>query len=56
MLYVGSDEMSLSLLQVSLFAEAFPSLPDSSSSDPCDLDTVPTLTQVLRGRASQDQG
>ncbi|KAM6987723.1 uncharacterized protein LKV04_010535 isoform 2-T2 [Tautogolabrus adspersus] len=37
----------------SVFAEAFPSLPDSSSSD---LDTVPTLTQILRGRADQDQG
>ncbi|XP_044059619.1 uncharacterized protein si:ch211-14c7.2 [Siniperca chuatsi] len=39
-----------------VFAEAFPSLPGSSSSVPCDLDTVPTLTQLLRGRASQDQG
>ncbi|XP_026170292.1 uncharacterized protein LOC113134914 [Mastacembelus armatus] len=39
-----------------VFAEAFPSLPGSSSSDPCDLDTVPTLTQLLRGTASQDQG
>ncbi|XP_035856895.1 uncharacterized protein si:ch211-14c7.2 [Sander lucioperca] len=39
-----------------VFAEAFPSLPASSSSDPCDHDTVPTLTQLLRGRASQDQG
>ncbi|KAK2846610.1 hypothetical protein Q5P01_009609 [Channa striata] len=39
---------------VSVFAEAFPSLPGPSSSDPCDLDTVPTLTQLLRGRASQD--
>ncbi|KAG8001797.1 hypothetical protein GBF38_012003 [Nibea albiflora] len=37
----------------SVFAEAFPSLPGSSS---CDLDTVPTLTQLLRGKASQDQG
>ncbi|XP_060903146.1 uncharacterized protein si:ch211-14c7.2 isoform X1 [Labrus mixtus] len=37
----------------SVFAEAFPSLPASSSSD---LDTVPTLTQILRGRADQDQG
>ncbi|XP_054462524.1 uncharacterized protein si:ch211-14c7.2 [Anoplopoma fimbria] len=40
----------------SVFAEAFPSLPRSSSSDPSDLHTVPTLTQLLRGRASQDQG
>ncbi|KAK2913027.1 hypothetical protein Q8A73_007140 [Channa argus] len=39
---------------VSVFAEAFPSLPGSSPSDPCDLNTVPTLTQLLRGRASQD--
>lgn len=37
----------------SVFAKAFPSLPASSSSD---LDTVPTLTQILRGRADQDQG
>ncbi|XP_027136583.1 protein LEO1 homolog [Larimichthys crocea] len=37
----------------SVFAEAFPSLPGSSS---CDLDTVPTLTQLLRGKASQDHG
>ncbi|XP_041797259.1 uncharacterized protein si:ch211-14c7.2 [Chelmon rostratus] len=39
-----------------VFAEAFPSLPASSSSDPRDLDAVPTLTQLLRGKASQDQG
>ncbi|XP_045930987.1 uncharacterized protein si:ch211-14c7.2 [Micropterus dolomieu] len=39
-----------------LFAGAFPSLPGSSLSDSCDLDTVPTLTQLLRGKASQDQG
>ncbi|XP_035536494.1 uncharacterized protein si:ch211-14c7.2 [Morone saxatilis] len=39
-----------------VFAEAFPSLPGASSSDPCDLHTVPTLTQLLRGKASQDQG
>ncbi|XP_059188179.1 sarcoplasmic reticulum histidine-rich calcium-binding protein isoform X2 [Centropristis striata] len=36
----------------SVFAEAFPSL---SSADPCDHDTVPTLTQLLRARAGQDQ-
>ncbi|KAM8768998.1 uncharacterized protein AB9X84_025812 [Acanthopagrus schlegelii] len=39
-----------------VFAEAFPSLPASSSSDSCDLDAVPTLTQLLRGEAGQDQG
>ncbi|XP_067451510.1 uncharacterized protein si:ch211-14c7.2 [Thunnus thynnus] len=50
------DGLSANQNLVALFAEAFPSLPDSSSSDPCDLDTVPTLTQLLRGRASQDQG
>ncbi|KAM7412623.1 hypothetical protein PAMA_020141 [Pampus argenteus] len=50
------DGLSANQNLVSLFAEAFPSLPDSSSRDPCDLDTVPTLTQLLRGRASQDQG
>ncbi|XP_034723172.1 uncharacterized protein si:ch211-14c7.2 isoform X2 [Etheostoma cragini] len=38
-----------------VFAEAFPS-PASSSSDPCDHDPVPTLTKLLRGRTSQDQG
>lgn len=42
----------LSPLQVSVFAEAFPLLPASSSSD---FDTVPTLTQLLRGRANQEQ-
>ncbi|CAK6957843.1 uncharacterized protein si:ch211-14c7.2 isoform X1 [Scomber scombrus] len=53
------EKLSKNQNLVSLFAEAFPSLPDSSSSDPCDpcdLDTVPTLTKLLRGRASQDQG
>nr|XP_020461272.1 uncharacterized protein LOC109963252 [Monopterus albus] len=35
-----------------VFAEAFPSLPG----DTCDLDTVPTLSQLLTGRVSQDQG
>lgn len=39
-----------------VFAEAFPSLTGSSSSDPCDLNTVPTLSQLLRGGASRDQG
>lgn len=39
-----------------IFAEAFPSLPAPPSDDSCDLNTVPTLTQLLRGRASQDQG
>ncbi|KAG7217574.1 hypothetical protein INR49_021260 [Caranx melampygus] len=41
---------------VAVFAEAFPSLPGSSSGDSCDHEAVPTLTQLLRGRASQDQG
>ncbi|KAM6931981.1 uncharacterized protein PEZ65_007217 [Lycodopsis pacificus] len=40
----------------SVFAEAFPSLPPSSSSDPCDLHSVPTLARLLRGRASHGQG
>ncbi|KAM9318771.1 uncharacterized protein KZ484_023079 [Pholidichthys leucotaenia] len=40
----------------SVFAAAFPSPPGPSSGDPCDLRTVPTLTQVLQGRAGQDQG
>ncbi|KAM6933982.1 uncharacterized protein FYW49_002228 [Xenentodon cancila] len=40
----------------SAFAEAFPSLPGPSTGDSCSLDAVPTLTQLLRGRASQDQG
>lgn len=35
-----------------VFAAAFP----SSSDDPGDLQTVPTLSQLLRGRASQEQG
>ncbi|XP_028429357.1 uncharacterized protein si:ch211-14c7.2 isoform X2 [Perca flavescens] len=55
---VEESRNSLSANQnlAAVFAEAFPSLPASSSSDPCDHDTVPTLTQLLRGRASQDQG
>ncbi|KAM3615605.1 uncharacterized protein V6R79_004927 [Siganus canaliculatus] len=39
-----------------IFADAFPSPPASSSSDSCDLDAVPTLTQLLRGGAGHDQG
>ncbi|XP_026228605.1 uncharacterized protein si:ch211-14c7.2 [Anabas testudineus] len=50
------DGLSASQNVVSVFAEAFPSPPGSSAGGPCDLDTVPTLTQLLRGRASQDQG
>ncbi|XP_049930165.1 uncharacterized protein si:ch211-14c7.2 [Epinephelus moara] len=50
------DRLSTNQNLASVFAEAFPSLPGSSSSDPCDLDTVPILTQLLRGKASQDQG
>lgn len=50
------DELSLYLLQAAVFAEAFPSFTGSSSSDSCDLSTVPTLSQLLRGGASQDQG
>ncbi|XP_023207044.1 uncharacterized protein LOC102218229 [Xiphophorus maculatus] len=41
---------------VAVFAEAFPSLPSVSPGDPCDLEAVPTLTQLLRGRARRDQG
>lgn len=48
--------VSVCLLQAAVFAEAFPSLPASSSSDSCDLGAVPTLTQLLRGEAGQDQG
>lgn len=50
------DEFSLYLLQAAVFAEAFPSFTGSSSSDSCDLSTVPTLSQLLRGGASHDQG
>ncbi|MEQ2261862.1 hypothetical protein XENORESO_017018, partial [Xenotaenia resolanae] len=39
-----------------VFAEAFPSLPSFSPDDPCDLEGVPTLTQLLLGKARQDQG
>ncbi|XP_013871411.1 uncharacterized protein si:ch211-14c7.2 [Austrofundulus limnaeus] len=39
----------------SVFAEAFPSPPAASPGDPCDLDAIPTLTQLLGGRAGQDQ-
>nr|XP_019944205.1 PREDICTED: uncharacterized protein LOC109630435 [Paralichthys olivaceus] len=47
------DRPSANQNLTSVFTEAFPSLPGSP---PCDFDTVPTLTQLLRGRASQDQG
>ncbi|XP_041851305.1 uncharacterized protein si:ch211-14c7.2 [Melanotaenia boesemani] len=50
------DGLSTNHNLASLFAEAFPSFSDSSSSDSCDLDAVPTLTQLLRGRAGRDQG
>ncbi|GLD52787.1 spore wall protein 2 [Lates japonicus] len=50
------DRLSANQNMAAVFAEAFPSVPGSSTSDFCDLDTVPTLTQLLRGRASQDQG
>ncbi|KAM4566633.1 uncharacterized protein PAE49_010162 [Odontesthes bonariensis] len=50
------DGLSTNHSLASVFAEAFPSLPDPSSSDSCDLVAVPTLTQLLRGRTSQDQG
>ncbi|XP_034403664.1 uncharacterized protein si:ch211-14c7.2 [Cyclopterus lumpus] len=55
---VGGSRDSLSANQTleSVFTEAFPSLPQSSSNDPCDLHTVPTLAQLLRGRVSHDQG
>ncbi|MEQ2278765.1 hypothetical protein AMECASPLE_002431, partial [Ameca splendens] len=42
--------------QATVFAEAFPSLPSFSPDDPCDLEGVPTLTQLLLGKARQDQG
>uniref|UniRef100_UPI0037E9BB4A uncharacterized protein n=1 Tax=Semicossyphus pulcher TaxID=241346 RepID=UPI0037E9BB4A len=47
----GRERLTQNL--ASVFAEAFPSLPAPSSSD---LDAVPTLTQILRGGADQDQG
>ncbi|XP_072248189.1 uncharacterized protein [Leuresthes tenuis] len=50
------DGVSTNHSLASVFAEAFPPLPDPSSSDSCDLVAVPTLTQLLRGRTSQDQG
>ncbi|CAN9511277.1 unnamed protein product [Ophioblennius macclurei] len=50
------DRLSTNHNLAAIFAKAFPSLPALSSSDSCDLNTVPTLTQVLRGRASRDQG
>nr|XP_040030208.1 uncharacterized protein si:ch211-14c7.2 [Gasterosteus aculeatus aculeatus] len=40
----------------SVFGEAFPSPPCPSSDDPCDLHTVPTLSQLFRARASHDLG
>ncbi|XP_074534880.1 uncharacterized protein LOC141797439 isoform X2 [Halichoeres trimaculatus] len=49
----GRDRLLANQNLASVFAEAFPSLPASSSTD---LDAVPTLTQVLRGGADQDQG
>uniref|UniRef100_A0A1A8GD50 Uncharacterized protein n=1 Tax=Nothobranchius korthausae TaxID=1143690 RepID=A0A1A8GD50_9TELE len=39
-----------------VFAEAFPSPPGVSSADSCDLAVFPTLAQLLRGQAGQDQG
>ncbi|XP_035478137.2 uncharacterized protein si:ch211-14c7.2 isoform X2 [Scophthalmus maximus] len=50
------DRPSANQNLATVFAEAFPSPPGSSPSDPHDLDTVPTLTQLLRRRASQHQG
>ncbi|XP_030601167.1 uncharacterized protein LOC115791178 [Archocentrus centrarchus] len=50
------DGLSANQNLAAVFAEAFPSLTGSSSSDPCDLKTVPTLSQLLRGGASRDQG
>ncbi|XP_051813695.1 uncharacterized protein si:ch211-14c7.2 [Acanthochromis polyacanthus] len=47
------DRLSTSQNLAAVFAEAFPSLPGPSCSD---LAAVPTLTQLLRGRTSQDQG
>ncbi|KAK5604953.1 hypothetical protein CRENBAI_005664 [Crenichthys baileyi] len=39
-----------------VFTESFPPLPSFSPDDPCDLEGVPTLMQLLRGKARQDQG
>nr|XP_008289326.1 PREDICTED: midasin-like [Stegastes partitus] len=50
------DRLSTNQNLAAVFAEAFPRLPGSSSSDSRDLGAVPTLTQLLRGRTSQDQG
>ncbi|XP_034557636.1 eukaryotic translation initiation factor 5B [Notolabrus celidotus] len=47
----GRDGLLANQNLASVFAEAFPSLQSSS-----DLDSVPTLTQILRGGADQDQG
>ncbi|XP_035011189.2 uncharacterized protein si:ch211-14c7.2 isoform X2 [Hippoglossus stenolepis] len=47
------DRLSANQNLASVFAEAFPSPPGSS---PGDLHAVPTLAQLLRGGASQDQG
>ncbi|XP_068173840.1 uncharacterized protein si:ch211-14c7.2 [Antennarius striatus] len=52
----GKDRILANQNLVAVVVEAFPSLPPVSSSDPCDLDSVPTLTQLLKGKASQDQG
>ncbi|XP_039987514.1 uncharacterized protein si:ch211-14c7.2 [Xiphias gladius] len=50
------DGLSANQNLAAVFAEAFPSPPRSSSSESCDFDTVPNLTQLLRGKTSQDQG
>ncbi|XP_053279053.1 DNA ligase 1 [Pleuronectes platessa] len=47
------DRLSANQNLASVFAEAFPSPPGSPQGDP---HPVPTLTQLLRGGASQDQG
>ncbi|RVE65203.1 hypothetical protein OJAV_G00133180 [Oryzias javanicus] len=51
------DRLSTNHNVASVFTEAFPTPPDSPGSDPCDpcdLDAIPTLTQLLRGKATQD--
>ncbi|XP_011480985.2 uncharacterized protein LOC101164736 isoform X3 [Oryzias latipes] len=46
------DRLSTNHNVASVFAVAFPAPPRS---DLCDLSTIPTLTQLLRGKANQDQ-
>ncbi|XP_069574355.1 retinitis pigmentosa 1-like 1 protein isoform X2 [Brachyistius frenatus] len=50
------DRLSTNHNLAAVFSDAFPSLPGSSSADPRDLNSVPTLTQLLRAGASHEQG